>query len=263
MQIQRIVTGPALAALFLACGGSGRDPGSTARVDASPHPSVWAQVSAGFDHMVGVDSDGALWAWGLDVFGQLGDAAAPSWPVPATLQNAPGQIGTGYAFVSAGGRHTAALTTDGTLWAWGDNTYGQVGDGTTLERNAPVQIGSGYVSVAAGGFHTVAVKTDGTLWAWGDNVFGQLGDGTTAQRNAPVEIGSGYASVAAGFIHSVAPLAGGDAVGLGRQQRWPDWRRDDDAAGRAGPDRRRLRVGCRRLTHCGSQGGRYAVGVGG
>jgi hypothetical protein len=106
--------------------------------------------------------------------------------------------------VAAGSNHTVGIRPDGTLWAWGDNGIGQLGDGTTTSRSAPVQVGSGFASVAAGPYHTVAVKTDGTLWAWGYNGNGQLGDGTTTQRVAPVQVGSGFASVAAGYYHTVA-----------------------------------------------------------
>jgi uncharacterized delta-60 repeat protein len=106
--------------------------------------------------------------------------------------------------ISAGMRHTVAVKTDGTLWAWGGNDSGQLGDGTTTQRLAPVQIGSGFAAVSAGAYHTVAVKADGTLWAWGGNDYGRLGDGTTTQRLVPVQIGSGFAAVAAANSHSVA-----------------------------------------------------------
>jgi hypothetical protein len=81
------------------------------------------------------------------------------------------------------------LKTDGTLWTWGYNGNGQLGDGTTTDSTIPLQIGSGYASVAAGFFHTVALKTDGTLWVWGYNGYGQLGDGTTIDKTSPVQIG--------------------------------------------------------------------------
>ncbi|WP_268898683.1 RCC1 domain-containing protein [Geomonas anaerohicana] len=107
------------------------------------------------------------------------------------------------ARVAAGGHFTMVLKTDGTLWAWGNNGSGQLGDGTWTNSLAPLQVGSDYATVAAGAYHTVGVKNDGTLWAWGENGSGQLGDGNYPNRNLPVQIGSGYASVAAGAYHSV------------------------------------------------------------
>ena len=106
--------------------------------------------------------------------------------------------------VSEGQHHTVALRPDTTLWAWGSNAHGQLGDGTTIDRESPVQIGSGFTAVAAGGNHTVAVKYDGTLWAWGYNVAGQVGDGTVEERHAPVQVGTGYRLVAAGMAHNLA-----------------------------------------------------------
>jgi hypothetical protein len=82
--------------------------------------------------------------------------------------------------------------TDGTLWAWGSNTAGQLGDGTSYVRSVPVQIGTSanWKSVYVGNRHTLAIKTDGTLWAWGDNKYGQLGDGTLISKTAPIQIGT-------------------------------------------------------------------------
>ena len=110
--------------------------------------------------------------------------------------------------VSAGGGHTVAVKTDGTLWAWGNNSNGQLGDGDTTDQwSSPVQVGTDthWASVAAGFDHTVAVKTDGTLWAWGSNSNGQLGDGATDQWS-PVQVGTDthWASVAAGNASTVA-----------------------------------------------------------
>ena len=101
-----------------------------------------------------------------------------------------------------------ALKSDGTLWAWGDNRSGQLGDGTTANQSSPVPVGSAtnWRAVAAGAFHTVALKSDGTLWAWGNNSYGQLGDGTYANQASPVRVGSAtnWQSVAAGAFHTVA-----------------------------------------------------------
>ncbi len=115
--------------------------------------------------------------------------------------------------------HTVAVKTDGTLWAWGDNTYGQLGDGTTIDHSSPVQVGTAtnWAAVGAGQYHTVAVKTDGTLWAWGDNTFGQLGDGTTTNHATPVQVGTAtnWASAAGGYGHTVAVKTDGTVWGVG------------------------------------------------
>ena len=134
-------------------------------------------------------------------------AATPSGSsatAPPPTARSPAQVGTAtnWASVAAGTGHTVAVKTDGTLWAWGDNLSGQLGDGTTTDHSSPVQIGTAtnWASVAAGVGHTVAIKTDGTLWAWGGNLYGQLGDGTTTDRSSPVQVGTAtnWASVAAG-----------------------------------------------------------------
>jgi alpha-tubulin suppressor-like RCC1 family protein len=115
---------------------------------------------------------------------------------------APGQ--NTYVKIAAGAVHSLALKTDGTLWAWGYNADGQLGDSTFVDKYAPVQIGAGYAAIAAGNSHSLALKTDGTLWAWGLNAYGQLGDGTIVNKNTPVLVGSGYAAISAGYRHSLA-----------------------------------------------------------
>ncbi len=115
---------------------------------------------------------------------------------------------TGVTAISAGWRHTVALASDGTVWAWGDNTAGDLGDGTTTERLTPVQVSglTGITAISAGFWHTVALKSDGTVWAWGYNYYGQLGDGTTTERLTPVQVSGlmGVTAISAGNWHTVA-----------------------------------------------------------
>ena len=98
----------------------------------------------------------------------------------------------GESRVAAGGTHTAALKSDGTVRAWGDNSNGQLGDGTTNQGTTPVKVNdlSDVMAIAGGNAHTVAVKSDGAVWAWGNNSNGQLGDGTATQGNTPVQVQS-------------------------------------------------------------------------
>jgi len=92
--------------------------------------------------------------------------------------------------IAAGGYHSLALRINGTVWAWGRNGNGQLGDGTNSERRTPVQVSNltGVVAIAAGGSHSLALKSDGTVWAWGVNGSGQLGDGTNSERRTPVQV---------------------------------------------------------------------------
>jgi alpha-tubulin suppressor-like RCC1 family protein len=167
--------------------------------------SDWSSVSTGDYHTAAVRSDGTVWAWGANWYGQIGDGTLAH-------RHAPVQVGAGtadWASVQAGAYHTLAIKRDGTLWAWGLNQYGQLGDGTTATRDAPVQVGddTDWSSVSADGYHTLAVKKDGTMWAWGFNGQGQIGDGTNVDRNTPVQVGMGtadWASVAAGNYYSTA-----------------------------------------------------------
>jgi alpha-tubulin suppressor-like RCC1 family protein len=115
---------------------------------------------------------------------------------------------TGVTAIAGGGYHTIALKSDGTVWAWGLNSVGQLGDGTMINRTIPVQVSglTGVTAIAGGLFHTIALKNDGTVWVWGGNYAGQLGDGTTTDRNTPVQvIGlTGVTAIAGGFEHSIA-----------------------------------------------------------
>ena len=114
-----------------------------------------------------------------------------------------------WSSLATGEGHGAGVADDGTLWTWGSNLHGQLGDGTNRGVSAPVQVAVDFAAVAAGEAQTYAVKRDGTLWAWGANGQGQLGDGTTFDANRPVQIGSGFSTVSAGREHGVAIRADG------------------------------------------------------
>lgn len=121
--------------------------------------------------------------------------------------------------VASGGSHSLALLQDGSVWAWGSNGAGQLGDGTNTQRETPVQVASltNVHRVAAGYGHSLAVGEDGTVWAWGRNHRGQLGDGSTTNRNTPVQV-MGLANVrdaAAGGAHSLAVAEDGSVWAWG------------------------------------------------
>jgi alpha-tubulin suppressor-like RCC1 family protein len=165
----------------------------------------WMAIAASsWLHSIALKSDGTLWAWGDNSSGQLGDGTF-------TNRSTPVRVGTdtNWVAITAGYyRHNLALKSDGTLWAWGDNWDGQLGDGTTADRTTPVRVGTdtNWTAITAGWEYTIALKSDGTLWAWGDNYSGQLGDGTTVNRTTPVRVGTdtNWVAIEAGGVHTVA-----------------------------------------------------------
>lgn len=154
----------------------------------------WKQVDCsatyGAIHVAAINTSGQLFMCGTNLKGQLGDNTAVSKSVP--VQTVAG--GTNWSQVSCGISITAAVKTDGTLWTWGYNLYGQLGINTIADKSSPVQTiagGNTWKQVACGHQTMVALKTDGTLWGWGTNTGGQFGDGTVTQRNSPVQLFSG------------------------------------------------------------------------
>jgi len=124
-------------------------------------------------------------------------------PQSATAATSAGTV-TVTPRIAAGVAHTVALKPDGSLWAWGRNDYGQLGDSSKIDSLVPIQIGTGYAAIAAGFHHTAALKSDGSLWAWGYNAYGQLGDSTTTDSLVPKQIGTGYTAIATGSFSTVA-----------------------------------------------------------
>jgi hypothetical protein len=122
----------------------------------------------------------------------------------------PVQIGLdkNWSQVSCGRLFNLAIDKNGTLWAWGNNIYGQLGIGKTKSKYSPVQIGldTDWKQVYCGDDFSIAIKSDGTIWSWGDNTRGQLGDGTTTQRNFPIQIGNvdAFSKVSCGAEHIFA-----------------------------------------------------------
>ena len=151
----------------------------------------WKQVSAGSQFTAAIKTDGTLWLWGRNAYGELGDSTTTRRSSP--VQTTSG--GTNWKQISCGSGHTAAIKTDGTLWLWGSNNNGQLGKNDTTNRLSPEQTisgGTNWKQVSAGRLrHTAAIKTDGTLWLWGSNANGQLGDNTVTSRSSPVQTVSG------------------------------------------------------------------------
>lgn len=177
------------------------------------------EVAAGRDFTMARKADGSVWAWGGGASGELGDGTTP------TSRVTPEQVLglTGVIALAGGRNHALALRSDGTVWSWGNNSSGQLGDGTRTHRSLPVKVGGlpGRVrAVSAGAEHSVAVLADGRVFTWGQGRYGQLGSGSTAIRRtaAPVAGLSGVSitTVDSGRDHTLLVSAAGDLWTFGR-----------------------------------------------
>jgi len=164
----------------------------------------WSSVSCGTRHTLALRSGGRLWGWGSNYDGELGLGDTAPRFVPTQI----GEPSDTWLAVAAGDRFSAAIRSDGSLWMWGHNHWGQLGQGDKLDRPLPRPIWSqtGWKRVALGQRHVLALKSNGTLWAWGSNSWGQLGLGDKKARLSPVRIGKrhDWAAIACGSFHSLA-----------------------------------------------------------
>ena len=163
--------------------------------DASQNSVVYASslprvtsIWGGARHLIVLKSDGTVWDWGYNWFGKLGDGTLQDRHTPIQVHG-PGDAGylNSITAIMGGESHNFALRSDGTVWSWGWNSFGQLGDGTYVDRHTPVQV-SGLTSVTAlggRGYHSLALKSDGTVWTWGYNAAGELGYETSSSPCPP------------------------------------------------------------------------------
>jgi alpha-tubulin suppressor-like RCC1 family protein len=171
---------------------------------------TWKQVAGGNSFSAAIKTDGTLWTWGANSYGQLGNNTTTPQCTPVTVPSAANT----WKQVSCGSGNVGSVKSDGTLWVWGRNDKGQLGNNTTTSVLTPIQTyinGTNWKQVSCAFFHTAAVKTDGTLWTWGYNAYGQLGLNDTVQRLTPTQVGSStnWKQVSCGQYHTSAVKSDG------------------------------------------------------
>jgi alpha-tubulin suppressor-like RCC1 family protein len=148
---------------------------------------TFCQIASGRVHTLAIEKNGRVWAWGFNSVGQLGDNTIISKNTPVSI------LGAAKTFckISAGSSHTLAIDKNGRVWAWGNNSAGQLGDNSTTSKLTPVSVlgaAKTFCQIQSGDFHAVALDKNGRVWAWGLNDLGQLGDNSITNRCTPVSI---------------------------------------------------------------------------
>jgi len=193
-----------------ACGGSGGSGGKSSPTASTLAPAATLsspRIAGGERFSVELQPSGRLFAWGHNASGELGDGTSHGQPTPVEVRNLP--TGTRVVDVEAGLNHVLALESDGTVWAWGHNFSGQLGDGTRVDQPSPVKVKGLHDirAVGAGDAFSVVLQSDGSVLAWGNNQSGQLGDG-----NAPID------HAAPAVVHGLGPGSGVIAIAVGKSQ---------------------------------------------
>jgi alpha-tubulin suppressor-like RCC1 family protein len=187
----------------------------------------WIQASGGSGHSLGLRANGTLWSWGGNYYGYLGDGTTIYRSSPVSV------VGgfTDWIQASAGGGHSLGLRANGTIWSWGYNSLGNLGDGTNYTRSSPVSVVGGFtdwIQTSAGNSHNLGLRANGTLWSWGSSNAGRLGDGTIISRSSPV-------SVIGGFTNWIQASAGGNhSLGLRANGTLWSWGSNGSGSGRLG-----------------------------
>ena len=189
----------------------------------TPEGFTWKQVSLGGFHSAAIGSDGNLYTWGYNKYGQLGNGTTTNQNRPAQIDKPQGAPeGFTWKQVILGGWHSAAIGSDGNLYTWGRNDDGQLGNGTTTNQNRPAQIdkpqgtpeGFTWKLASLGEHHSAAIGSDGNLYTWGNNQYGQLGNGTTTNQNTPILVNKPQGAPE-GFTWTQASLGDGDSAAFG------------------------------------------------
>jgi alpha-tubulin suppressor-like RCC1 family protein len=159
--------------------------------------NLWSNIALGQAHTIAIQSPGTLWTWGSNSFGQLGANTLVSYQTssPVQIQASILPLIAQWSSVVGGMNqgHETAIQSNGTLWSWGNNSYGALGNNSQTNRSSPGQVGtlSTWTQIANGTGNAYAIQSPGTLWAWGRNDFGSLGLNTsTSPILSPVQVGS-------------------------------------------------------------------------